>query len=224
MADLRWWVVVPMKNTRRAKSRLGGDPDGRRDLAVAMARDTLRAAAKAVGVEGVVLVCDEAGDAAELGMPGVRAEVRAGCALNDAVRAGAAAVLAEDPNRSVAALPADLPYLRSDELTLALGRAAREAFAVVADRGGLGTALIAARRGGDLEPAFGPDSLRRHRALGAREIAVPAWSGLRRDVDHAEDLTSVQGIGPHTNAALRGRALATVDEGIVRELDGVTHA
>jgi 2-phospho-L-lactate guanylyltransferase len=36
--QLWWWVVVPMKDIRHAKSRLGGDPGRRRAFAVAMAR------------------------------------------------------------------------------------------------------------------------------------------------------------------------------------------
>ncbi|MFI8790518.1 2-phospho-L-lactate guanylyltransferase [Streptomyces sp. NPDC055105] len=212
--QLRWWVVVPMKDIRHAKSRLGGDPGRRRALAVAMARDTLRAAAGAVCVDGVVLVCDQPDDVPVLMVPGVRIEVRPGLDLNDALSAGAAVVRA-DARRHLAALPADLPYLRSDELTVALGRVARHPRAVVADREGVGTALLTARAGAQLLPAFGPDSLTRHRASGAREVLLPARSGLRRDVDHQEDLMSGHGLGPCTHATLRGgRVLAAAEEGV----------
>ncbi|MFE7157891.1 2-phospho-L-lactate guanylyltransferase [Streptomyces sp. NPDC057636] len=213
--QLRWWVVVPMKDIRNAKSRLGGDPGRRRALAVAMARDTLRAASGAVCVDGVVLVCDQPDDVPDLMVPGVRIEVRPGLDLNDALSAGAAVVRAENARRHLAALPADLPYLRSAELTVALGRVARHPRAVVADREGVGTALLTARAGRQLLPAFGPDSLTRHRASGAREVLLPARSGLRRDVDHQEDLMSGHGLGPRTHATLRGgRVLAAAEEGV----------
>ncbi|MFB7758540.1 2-phospho-L-lactate guanylyltransferase, partial [Streptomyces sp. NPDC056121] len=113
--QLRWWVVVPMKDLRRAKSRLGGDPGRRRALAVAMARDTLCAAAGAVCVDGVVLVSEQPGDVPDLTVPGVRIEVRPGLDLNAALRAGAAVVRSEKARGHLAALPADLPYLGGDE-------------------------------------------------------------------------------------------------------------
>ncbi|MFF2479179.1 2-phospho-L-lactate guanylyltransferase [Streptomyces sp. NPDC058066] len=213
--QLRWWIVIPMKDTRHAKSRLGGDPVRRRALAVAMARDTLHAAAGAVCVDGVVLVCDQPDAIPDLMVPGVRVEVRPRLGLNGALSAGAAVVRAENARRHLAALPADLPYLRSDELTVALGWAARHPRAVVADREGVGTALLTSRAGTQLLPAFGPDSLSRHRASGAREVLVPARSGLRRDVDHQEDLMYGPGLGPRTYATLRGcHFLAAAEDGV----------
>lgn len=51
-----WWVVIPVKGTRAAKSRFGGPEPQRLSLAHAMAIDTVEAALAAAGVEGVVVV------------------------------------------------------------------------------------------------------------------------------------------------------------------------
>jgi 2-phospho-L-lactate guanylyltransferase len=53
----RWSVIVPVKELHAAKSRLNR-PD-RADIALAMARDTVRAAAAATAVAEVVVVTDD---------------------------------------------------------------------------------------------------------------------------------------------------------------------
>ena len=53
-------------------------------------------------------------------------------------------------------------------------------------------------------PAFGEGSAERHRAAGYVELALPAGSGLRRDVDMLEQLraTASLALGPRTRALL----------------------
>lgn len=206
----RWWVIVPMKDTRLAKSRLGGAPDERRQLAIVMARDTMRAAVNAACVDGVVAVCDREADVESFALTGVTVVVRAGLSLNEAVIAGAAFVRAGAPDRNLAVLPGDLPYLRSSELEAALGRAAGFAATCVGDRTGRGTTLTTARGGTDLDPKYGLDSLGRHREAGAHEIGIPAWSGLRRDVDGPEDLSVTYSLGPLTRHVMERRLLQPV--------------
>jgi len=176
-------VILPMKDTRTAKSRLGGAPEERRQLAIEMARDTLGAVVSASCVDGVVAVCDRDEDVESFELPGATVVVRPGLSLNEAVRAGAELVRADDASRNLAVLPGDLPYLRSTELEAALRRAARFAATCMGDRTGRGTTLTTARGGIDLVPSYGVDSLARHREAGAVEVGAPAWSGLRRDVD-----------------------------------------
>jgi 2-phospho-L-lactate guanylyltransferase len=205
MSDqLRWWVILPMKDTRLAKSRLGGDPGQRRQLAIEMARDTLFAVVNVAGVEGVLVVCDREEDVESFAVPGVTVVVRPGLSLNEAVRAGADHLRAEDPTRNLAVLPGDLPYLRSSELDAALRRAAGFPATCMGDRTGRGTTLTTAQAGTDLVPAYGANSLARHRESGAVEVGTPAWSGLRRDVDRPEDLTIGQGLGTRTRRVLEG--------------------
>jgi 2-phospho-L-lactate guanylyltransferase len=197
-ADTLWSAIVPMKDSRKAKSRLGGEPALRRQLAVAMARDTLNTVVSTVGIQTVVVVCDRQEDAGCFALPGVRVVVRQGLALNDAILAGAALARGGRDNQNLAVLPGDLPYLQSCELEAALAWSSGVSSACVADRTGRGTTLLTARAGTNLAPEYGEDSLARHRLGGAIEVDVPAWSGLRRDVDVPEDLTLNGAIGPRT--------------------------
>jgi 2-phospho-L-lactate guanylyltransferase len=203
----RWWVILPMKDTRLAKSRLGGAPGERRQLAIVMARDTLCAVVNASRVEGVLAVCDREEDFESFALPGVTVVVRPGLSLNHAVRAGAELLRAENPARNLAVLPGDLPYLRSTELDAALDRAAGFAATCMGDRTGRGTTLTTARSGTDLVPSYGVDSLARHREAGAAEVCTPAWSGLRRDVDLPEDLTITYALGPRTRRVMTNQSV-----------------
>jgi 2-phospho-L-lactate guanylyltransferase len=201
-----WRVIFPMKDTRLAKSRLGGVPRERRRLAIVMARDTLCAAVHASYVEGVVAVCDREEDVECFALPGVTVVVRAGLALNDAILAGAAVARADSHDRNLAVLPGDLPYLRSAELDAALANSAGFPSACVGDRTGRGTTLLTARAGTDLAPAYGVDSLALHRERGAVELGIPAWSGLRRDVDVPDDLAVTYALSPRTRRLMEKRS------------------
>jgi 2-phospho-L-lactate guanylyltransferase len=128
--------------------------------------------------------------------------------LNRAVGHGAGQLAGA--GRWLAALAADLPALRPDELARALRAAAhprpgsgpRRGF--VPDAGGTGTTLLAAPPGVPLAPRFGPGSAARHAASGARRLDGD-WPSLRRDVDTAADLAAAErlGLGPSTAARLR---------------------
>lgn len=209
-------LVVPVKELRRAKSRLapavaglpGDDADrerAHRALALALARDTLAAARSARRVGRLVVVTAE--PAERLGPAGEPREVvhDEGEGLNAAVRLGAAH-LRRTGARAVAALQADLPALRPEELDDALARAdalftGGAGAAVVADHAGTGTTLLVAAPGAVLRPRFGPGSAGAHTAGGA--IALDGdWPGLRGDVDTVADLARARalGTGPATRA------------------------
>ncbi|MDD7964414.1 2-phospho-L-lactate guanylyltransferase [Actinomycetospora lemnae] len=209
-------LVVPVKELRRAKSRLapavadlpGDDVDreqAHRALALALARDTLRAARAAGRVGRLVVVTAE--PAGRLGAAGEPRELvpDEGGGLNAAVLRGAAH-LYRPGARAVAALQADLPALRPEELDDALARASAlfaggVDAAFVADHDGTGTTLLIAAPGRSLWPRFGPGSARAHARSGA--VALDGdWPGLRGDVDTAADLARARalGTGPATSA------------------------
>lgn len=194
----RWTLLVPVKNLAGAKSRLDPPPGTTRDaLAVAIARDTLRAATMLSGVE-VVLVTDDVSVAEVLEGYAHRVLADAPAGLNTALQY-AAERYAVGP---VAALPADLPAVRDASLSQALEAAAATAYAVVPDAAGTGTTLLAATERGVFRPRFGPGSRLAHQRDGARVLDAPA--DLRRDVDTAEDLLAARqlGVGPATSALL----------------------
>ena len=178
--------MVPVKGTDASKSRLGGAVENRLALAEAMALDTVEAALRVAPV--LVIGGPEMSTAfAALGAS-VMVE-QPGDGLNGAI-ARALATL----DGPAAVLLADLPALHSDELAAAL-----QENVMVPDADGTGTSFITGR-----VPAFGAGSRDAHRALGYRELDLPATSGLRLDVDSPEALAAIphERLGPRTAALL----------------------
>ncbi len=217
MGGARFTVVVPVKRLHQAKSRLRGALPGvpHGDLVLAIVLDTVAAALACPAVAGVVLVTDSATvTAAGQALGALVRPDPPGGGLNAALRHGAAGT-----RGPVAALAADLPALRPDDLAEALAAAlaavvgfgaggaashpgVRRCF--VADTGGAGTTLLTATGGAALDPRFGPGSAAGHAASGAVALAGD-WPSLRRDVDTAADLSAAigLGLGVRTAALLR---------------------
>jgi 2-phospho-L-lactate/phosphoenolpyruvate guanylyltransferase len=199
-------VLLPVKPPARGKSRLEIDPDRRRALAAAFALDTAGACLAADQVVALLAVTDDARFAADL-----RA---AGCAtipdgvegdLNESLRQASAEAQRRWPSATPAAVCADLPALRSDDLDAALAWH-RTVFgaAFVTDQDNVGTTLYTAPYAG-FDPRFGFHSRDAHLASGASEIPG-ALTSLRRDVDDAAALTEATalGLGVHTLRAMPG--------------------
>lgn len=203
----RWIVVVPVKPSARAKSRLEVAGVDRAGLARAIALDTLAAATACDLVAQVVVVTDDpalARDAAAI--PALRFVPEGDASgLDAAVATGMAAI---DPGRRMprAALLGDLPSLRPADLAAALRAAASVDRGVVADAEVTGSTLVTARTGVTWASAFGDGSLARHVALGCTVLPIPDASTLRRDVDTAEQLQAARalGLGPRTSALVGG--------------------
>jgi len=197
-----WTVIVPVKSSTRAKSRIEVDPATRRSLALTMAEDTVTAVVGAGPVGRTLVVLEDARDGTGLArVAGVELFVTHTDELNAAILDAVARL---DPNPDaggpVAVVPADLPSLTSAELADALSRATAYPRSVVADRAGSGTTLLAALTPALLDPRYGVDSFRAHVAGGAVPLELPSRSGLRRDVDRVDNLRCVT--GPRTRAVL----------------------
>lgn len=195
-----WVVVVPVKPLVAAKSRLGRAADRQR-LALGFAQDTVAAALAGPLVAEVLVVTGDPAVAAALG--GLGASVvpdKPDAGLNAAVTFGADLA----GHRPVAALAADLPALRTADLSAALAAARSAARCFVPDATGTGTVLLTAAVGVPLDPRFGARSAAAHLASGAVRLAGP-WPSLRRDVDTPADLAAAAalGLGPHTASLLR---------------------
>lgn len=198
-------MVVPVKPLDIAKSRLRGrvmDAAGDR-LALAFALDTVTAALASPAVREVIVVTSDtvAGSSlARLGAHVVPDKPDAG--LNAAVRYAASLI----DGRPVAAMQADLPALRPEELSAALDDATATAGrCFVPDAAGTGTVLLAAPTGVLLQPQFGPGSAGRHERTGAVRLGGE-WPTLRRDVDVAADLVAASrlGLGRYSAGVLGG--------------------
>ena len=198
-------VLVPVKPPRVGKSRLGDLPDERRvALAEAFALDTIRAARSAELAAEVMVVTDDAGFARTAG--------EAGCAvlpdgvsddLNGTLVQAALECWRRWPSYGVAALCADLPALRPEDLDAALASVPGTGAAFAVDAPGTGTTMYAARAAADFDPRFGVGSAMAHTEAGAFAVAGELAS-LRQDVDQAGDLgrAMVLGVGTHTARAL----------------------
>lgn len=191
-----WVVVIPVKGTPGAKSRLGGSEQ----LALAIALDTVAAA---VDVADVIVVTSQA--AAPLFVElGARTCADPGGGLGAAVAAGIAFAGVGDPDLPIAVLLGDLPALTPFALVNALTMAEGHPLAMVADADNSGTVLITALSRATHSPAFGHDSRAAHRAAGYTELNVAETSVLRRDVDTAVQLHSLSRavLGPRTRGLL----------------------
>ncbi|MEU2262720.1 2-phospho-L-lactate guanylyltransferase [Streptomyces sp. NPDC019645] len=202
---MQWSLVVPLKPLALAKSRLSEATGGamRPRFALAFAQDTVSRALSCRTVRDVVVVTDDPLAAAELTALGARVVPDSpGAGLNAALAHGAAEVRALRPAAAVAALNADLPALRPDELERVLATARKFPRAFLADAAGIGTTFLSAAPGTELRPAFGGRSRHRHLASGAAEIELDGVESIRRDVDTGEDLRAALalGVGPRTAA------------------------
>ena len=209
-------VIIAVKRLAVAKTRLSQLFPGaaRERVVLAMLVDTIAAARAVPDVTSVTVVTpdrDAAAAARELGAIVVDDPTppRHPDPLNNAVReAGHTVGAAAGGAVNIAVVQGDLPALRADELSRALGAARAHPRSFVADRHGTGTAALFAF-GVPLDPRFGARSAARHRDAGAVELSG-TWPGLRCDIDTPDDLDEAcrLGIGPATSDAIgNGRAL-----------------
>lgn len=208
----RWCLVVPVKRLGLAKSRLAGPdvpPPLREQLALAFAADMVTASFSASRVADIVVVSDDP-RAAEV-LSGIGATVvpdEPDAGLNAAFLFGAAAARRKlGTDIGIAACTADLPALRGPELDFALAQIGGGTHFFVADAHDIGTTMLFAPPGVELDPRFGGPSRAAHVAAGAVELPGHRISSLRRDVDTAADLADalVLGVGPHTSAVWGAR-------------------
>lgn len=201
-ADLAWVAVLPIKHGAMAKSRLAAFAgDHRRELARAMAVDTVEATMRCAAVVEVIAVTsdpDAGPPLRELGAMVVPDVPDAG--LNPALEYGAALARQLHPGASVAALSADIPALRAEELATVLAAAGTHASAFVPDAARIGTTTYCARFDVPFAPRFGERSREAHRGVGAVELTLDGIASVRRDVDTEVDLRAAMalGIGPRT--------------------------
>ena len=205
----KWAIVVPVKRLDAAKTRLQLDPDVRIELALAIASDTVRAALACPSTAVVIAVSDDARATPVLRALGaVVVPDRPDAGLNPALQHGA--TVPEVPvGAGVAALAADLPALRPEDLAEVLESTAQHGVVVVADAAGAGTTLLAAAEASRFRPMFGAGSRARHLAAGAVDLSDWAGLSLRSDVDTIADLTTAfaLGLGPETTRVVQAHDL-----------------
>src|ERR1700712_4618596 len=140
-----WTVVVPVKHLGAAKTRLARED--RADVALAMACDTVAAAAACPRVSSVIVVTDDQRAASALGDSAAIVADEPDRGLNAALAHGAAVAARQNPAGGVVARAADLPALRPEHLARALEAAEDLDHALIADAAGEGTVLLLAAPG-----------------------------------------------------------------------------
>lgn len=202
MTTPRYALLIPVKDGRSAKSRLGvGSDEQRARLMAAFAQDSISAALACDQVD--VHVIGDRRNLADL-LVGLDVEIlpdEGAGDLNQALRL--AALRVGSPAVPVAVMLADLPCLRSEDLSRVFELASSSRTrAFVPDAAGTGTTILTAPAGIDLDPRFGPGSARAHADSGALPIGLEVTS-VRLDVDTTDDLTTALqfGVGPATAAA-----------------------
>lgn len=198
-----WGLVIPVKELTRAKSRLPGPPAARARTALALALDTLAAAARCPLVSSLIVVTDDPVAGRLLAGTAMVVPDRPRAGLSAAVEYGSVLARAGEPFRPVAALTSDLPALTAPGLTRVLQAAHGLGRAVVADALGTGTVLLSATGGLPLTARFEGASRVAHLRAGAADLTALAPPGLRRDVDTLEDLRAALQLAPapHTRVA-----------------------
>lgn len=204
--DATWSVIIPVKDTSVAKTRLTGlSQRDRATLALAFAIDVTVAALACHDVRLVVAVTNDDGVSDALAALGASVVPdRPASDLNTAVEHGVRWVRRDDPAAAVAALQGDLPALRAADLAQAFAIAGSTPRWFVADADGTGTTLLAANTRAPLRPSFGTSSRHEHLAGGAIELVASGLERLRRDVDSENHLWEAVrlGVGSHTRAAM----------------------
>lgn len=205
-----WSVIIPVKTTQAAKTRLELPGTDRPQLALAIALDTIAAAARAEAAGEVLVVTSDADVQAGVDqIDGASWISDPGMGLNGAARAG----LERATHDARVAMLGDLPALRPTDLDRALLAASSEERSFVPDVEETGTVFVAWRNPATFEPHFGSGSAVKHADAGHALLPVPATSTLRRDVDTVEQLDAAYelGVGPRTAALLnaaRARSVA----------------
>jgi 2-phospho-L-lactate guanylyltransferase len=188
-------ALVPAKALDQAKGRLAAvlGEDERRQLALAMLEDVVRALQAVAAIDGVSVVSPDADVlalASELGAAAIAepANVRG---INQAL-AHAVEVMSPRPE-ALAVVLADVPEIDPADVASALG-ALPERGIVICPSHDKGTGLLAMRPAGLIPFRFGPLSFSLHKreaaAQGLRAEVVRAES-LARDIDSPDDLRAL---------------------------------
>jgi 2-phospho-L-lactate/phosphoenolpyruvate guanylyltransferase len=200
------WALVPLKERTACKMRLAPvlSPHARLRLVRGMLDHVILTLQDTAGIDHIALVSPERDTVSE--DIELIAQTRHG--LNEDL-ANAASEAARLGATRLVIVPADLPLLRSEDVSTLL-EAFRDSGAVIApdrhERGTNALALLAAAIPG-LKLEFGENSFQRHRASIRRtsvEPAVVRRTGFAFDVDDIGDLELLRTLAPESHLSLLG--------------------
>src|ERR1039458_1100971 len=202
---MRGILLIPVKSLTTAKQRLAAalDQERRSQLAEAMMRDGMTAAAGAVGRIGVALVPGKARARAVAAEFGFRVIADPRNESETAAIEGATAWCEQRGYDTTIIVPGDIPLITSDELQRVLDAAPAEGAVFVPAYDRRGSNCILRRPASIIPLRFGNDSFLPHceamRKTG-RELVVLEMPGMGLDIDNPHELELLLQRDGSTNA------------------------
>jgi 2-phospho-L-lactate guanylyltransferase len=190
------WVVVPVKPLNRAKSRLADvlTPEQRQLFAEGMLRRILAVTRSTRAVTGTLVISRDTRALAIARDLGAKTVQESGApALNPALMR-ATQLLSGWRSDAVLVLPADLPFISTDDVSGLIKAAGDGAKTIViaTDRARDGTNALFVRPPGLITYDYGPDSYERHlkqaRDAGAQVVEYDS-DNLKFDLDVPQDIS-----------------------------------
>ncbi|MCY3799393.1 MAG: 2-phospho-L-lactate guanylyltransferase [Chloroflexi bacterium] len=193
------WAIIPVKPLKNAKSRLSPVlmPDQRFELAQAMLRHVLSVTMGVRQVTGVLVISRDTkalAIAREIGAKTLQEGAMSN--LNPALMRATLVVQSWRAD-AVLVLPADLPFVRSDDIGGMIGQAVDRSIVIATDNASDGTNALLVRPPGAIEFQYGPGSFARHiRSANAAGLHAITYESdrLALDIDLPEDLATYQRI------------------------------
>lgn len=191
-------AVVPVKDLREAKSRLGTALDARERAEITLrSMSRVISALREAGVGSVCVVSPDAEVLAAARSDGAETLLQSSRGLNPAL-AEAREWASSRGASSLLVLPADLPLLEARDVRGIVNAAIKAQVVIAPDRARGGTNALLLRPPDSLPFAFGPDSFERHLRL-ARErglsTTVCERPNIAFDLDTTGDLARLCGPG-----------------------------
>lgn len=188
------WIIVPVKDTRASKQRLGACLTGeqRKALALVMLEDVLDAIAAAAGLGRCLIVTIDPDATALAGRLGARVLTAGATEGHTGAVTAASRLLAAEGARGFLTLPGDIPGVTPAEITQLLAAHRRApAFTIAPAHDELGSNAVLCSPPGAVPLRFGENSFFPHldaaRQAGI-EPTVLHLPGIALDIDTPEDL------------------------------------
>ena len=191
------WAIIPVKPLKNAKSRLSPvlQPDQRFELAQAMLRHVLSVTMSVRQVTGVLVISRDTKALAIARESGAKTlQEGAMSNLNPALMRATMVVQSWRAD-AVLVLPADLPFINSQDIRGMIGLAVDRSIVIATDGASDGTNALLVRPPGAIEFQYGPGSFQRHigsaRAAGLQAFTYES-DRLALDIDLPDDLATYQ--------------------------------
>lgn len=193
------WAIIPVKPLKNAKSRLSPVllPDQRFELAQAMLRHVLSVTTTVRQITGVLVVSRDTkalAIAREIGAKTLQEGAMSN--LNPALMRATMVVKSWRAD-AVLVLPADLPFINSQDIRGLIGLAVDRSIVIATDSASDGTNALLVRPPGAIEFQYGPGSFARHiGSADAAELQAFTYKSdrLALDIDLPDDLATYQRI------------------------------